>query len=298
MVALKKITTWIEGVQGNCRLAAMEEAQSVFFASQLLRGAAKLWWSSWAKASTCVTWKEFREGLTLYFVGPQPYELLCKELGAKRMLDFSRYEGFKAWFTSTVANMRLYAPNPDRMWAENVLVDCLLQAITGTLYYETVVLDPATSCRPSTLLDAIRLLDARHHVLLIRKMDHGSKDGAGPSHGGGNGGGHGGGGHGGGGNTTNDKDKRKRKEHGDAGGSRGGGGGHGGGGNGGGKGLGLSSKKSKGNVPSTTPRIPRDEYNAKKFGITAEEAKTRWEAKACLKCGMGNHRADACRKEN
>jgi len=194
-----------------------------------------------------------------------------------------------------VANMRLYAPTPDRMWAENVLVDCLLQAITGTLYYEAVVLDPATSCRPSTLLDAIRLLDARHHVLLIRKMDHGSKNGTGHSHGGGNGGGHGGGG-----NTNNGKD-RKRKEHGDAGGGRSGGGAHGGGGKGGGKGPGPNSKKSKGDAPSTTPRIPRDEYNAKKYGISETEAKSRWEARVCLKCGESGHMAnsDKCRlKEN
>ena len=287
MSILKNLSSWIEGVQGNCRLAAMEEAQSVFFASQLLRGSAKTWWSSWAKASTCTTWKELRDGLTLYFVGPQPFELLCKELSTKSLKDFSRYEGFKAWFTGTVTNMRVYAPTPDRMWAENVLIDSLLLALTDSLYYEAVVVDSVTSSRPSTLGDALRLLDDRHHVLLKRKAAHGVKDVAGPSHGGGNGGGNGSGG----GNAGRVEKKRK---------GGGNGGGHKDGGLGG-KTPGPDRKKTKGGGPSAGPLVPRDQYNAKKFGISETEARRRWDARVCLKCGESGHMAnsDKCRlKEN
>lgn len=59
------------------------------------------------------------------------------------------------------------------MWAGNVLIDCLLLCLKDTRYYKGVAVDPVNHDRPTTLQQAINLLDKHHSVLLMRGQAHG-----------------------------------------------------------------------------------------------------------------------------
>ena len=179
IMTLKHLNRWIESVRASCRLSGLDESQSVLFAAQLLKGDALQWWGAWPMSESCTTMATLRDGLTARFVGSDPFGLLCQELESLSLANFSKYDSFKASFVQTVTAMKAYAPSPDRIWPDNVLIDKFLLSLKDTLYYEGVVLD-ASGQRPLTLDDAIVLCDARHDVLLNRGQALGEQKGSGP----------------------------------------------------------------------------------------------------------------------
>ena len=166
---LKTLDRWIESVDTSAQLAGLEERNTVLFAAKHLKGPAQTWWNAWSEKDSCTTMMDLREGLTIRFVGPNPFELLCEELEDLRLVKFGKFETFRATFVQVVAAMRSYAPSEDRVWPDTVLIDKLLVALSGTKYWEGVVLDPQTNHRPNTFEEALSLCDAQHAVLLHRK---------------------------------------------------------------------------------------------------------------------------------
>lgn len=172
VASLKQICQWMDSCQTSASLAGLPETQQVAWAASFLRGIAASWWAGFKLVSSNVTFDMLKTGLVHRFVGQHAFELLCADLEGKTMVaSFSKYENFRAWFVQTVAAMSSFAPS-GRMWSDTVLIDKLLMCLTGSLYYEGVVLDPRTLTRPSTLSAALRLMDNRHDVLLMRGQAH------------------------------------------------------------------------------------------------------------------------------
>jgi hypothetical protein len=58
---------------------------------------------------------------------------------------------------------------------DNVMIDKLLLCLRKTLYYEGVVIDSHSGCRPASIAAALTLLDKRHDVLSYRGQAHEGK---------------------------------------------------------------------------------------------------------------------------
>ena len=172
---LKDINRWCESIVTIARLSGLDDRQTVLFAAQHLKGPAQSWWNTWANVGTCATITSLREGLTTRFVGHNPFELLCEELESLHLNKFQKFETFRANFAQVVAAMKAYAPSEDRIWPDTVLIDKLLVALSGTLYWEGVVLDPHTKKRPESFEAALELCDSQHTLLLQRKQAHGER---------------------------------------------------------------------------------------------------------------------------
>jgi len=152
----------------------MTEAQQVAWVITFLRGDAAVWWAGIRTNRTIDTFEKLKTELTTRFVGPNAFELLCADLEGRTLVSFTKFEAFRAWFVEVVSAMRSFAP-AGRMWGENVLIDRLTLCLRGTLYHEGVVLDPVARERPTTLEHALRLLDERHRVLLMRGQAYGKE---------------------------------------------------------------------------------------------------------------------------
>lgn len=174
VVTLKELHLWLESVSTMCQITGLDKdaPRMVLFAAQLLKGHALAWWSTWPKATSCSTWEEFREGLTTRFVGAHPFELLCGELEGLKLTSFRSFDQFHATFVQTVVTMRAYAPAPERMWHDTVLIDKLLISLSGTLYYEGVALNKNTQLRPTTYVEAMECLVTHHDSLVQRGQEH------------------------------------------------------------------------------------------------------------------------------
>jgi hypothetical protein len=276
--AVCDITAWISAVQSICSLLNLTQARGVEYAVRFLRGDAQNWWLGWNARLSCVTFSQLRAGLTDRFVSTNPFEILCAELKRKNLEHFTTYDAFKAWLVQTVTAMKSYA-EPGRMWPDTVLIDQLLLALRGTLYHETVVLDPETRTRPTTFEHALKLMDDRHRVLQARQQAHGPKSPEKSSE-----------------ETWKTvamrgrEGKRKEKADGkrkmrsdsaprrdsDAPESSNG------------------ARKRAGRTAPAEERLPLDQYLAKKFGVTEALAKTRREAGKCAGCDKKHDYRQAC----
>lgn len=281
--ALRTVSKWLESIHALCQLSNLSEEKVVLFAAQLLRGPALLWWTSWSEAPSCTTWSLFRIGLTTRFVGNDPFGLLCSHLEGLRLSKFSRYESFKASFVQTVASMREYAPE-GRMWPDMVLVDKLLIALRGSMYYEGVVLDPRTGARPSSFAEAIVLMEAQHDLLLNRDQALGQKSNSEVPE------------------TSAMAERRKTTDR-RKGDWKGKGNFRGKDGKSSSQGdAGKQADKGKGKRPTNAPedggkgkkQKPLDEHYAQKFGISREVAAARVAAGECAKCGKTGHNWKSC----
>ena len=209
------------------------------------------------------------------------------------------YDDFKSWFVQCVAALRAFSPR-NREWRDDFLVDRLISALNGTLYYEGVVTDPATGERPATLLRAQQLADERHYVLLHRGQARTKRAGGNGS--GGNNPGGGSGGNGSGGN-----DGKPPRGGGGNGGAPRGGAGPSGSGKGAGNGKGTKRPANDSGAGPSTSRQQQQrkgdgsqrrqtwEWLADELGIARKLAKSRWDDGQCLVCG-GEHKSSECPK--
>jgi len=171
---LLAICSWVDSCVASGALSALPEPQLLIWAVTFLRGAAATWWAGEKFSTSISTFSELRKGLVTRFVGTQPFELLCADLEGRNLSSFPKFASFKSWFGQTVSAMRAFAES-GRMWQDTVLIDKLLLCLEGTLYHSGVVVDPSTRQRPTSLADALRLLDERHAILLMRRESQDDK---------------------------------------------------------------------------------------------------------------------------
>jgi hypothetical protein len=291
LAGLRTLVTWVGSAEEAASLTGMEPALQVRWAAQHFEGSARSWWQS--NGDAIKTFPQLLMGLSVEFVGPNPFDLLVGDLRLRGLRSFGSFATFRSWFVQTVAAMRVFGAENDRMWGDNVLVDTLVDAVLGTHYHEGVVVDAQTKKRPTTLARALEVLDERHRDLLGKLLAWGqvvSSDGA-PKR------------------RAEDaaaqapqpKLSRHRQHnsmvaarvpvHGAGGGrgngSRGGGGGRGIGGRGGGRGV-------NGGGRGRAPLDPVDRLMPHTRNVTRDQALARYNAGQCVQCGGTGHGLSTC----
>jgi hypothetical protein len=169
---LREAASWVRKAEQSAALSGLHGADAVAWATAHFSGAASDWWLSYEGRVGCASFSSLLQAITARFVGADAFDLLAGNLMVQTLSSFPTYDAFKAWFSSTVAAMRVFA-SEGRMWGDNVLVDRLVVAMIGTRYHEGVVLDPDTNARPTSLDRALLLLDKHHNLLRGRRQEHG-----------------------------------------------------------------------------------------------------------------------------